>query len=152
MPYPLEIRRANKADVESVFEIEAAVQKAPWEKRAFTDMQGDEDLYFFVAVDNASRPVAFIIGMHTDDFLEILNFAVTPDFQGQGIGSWLFEYALHEAAVAGIESVRLEVREGNVPAIALYKAHGLETVGMRRGYYSDNGENALLMSGLISSV
>lgn len=149
---PLEIRRAREADLKAVFAIESAVQKSPWAESAFADIQKDEDAYFFLVSDADSQPVAFLIAISGDDFLEIHNFAVAPSSQRQGIGSRLFQYVLHEASKAGIPSVRLEVRENNAPALAIYMANGLEIVGMRKGYYSDNGENALLMTGKIPSV
>lgn len=146
------IRRASEGDLESVFAIESAVQKSPWAENAFDDFQKDEDVFFFVADDGNAKPVAFIIAISGDDFLEILNFAVAPTSQKQGIGSRLFKHVLNEASKSCIKTVRLEVREGNIPAITIYKKNGLKIVGMRKGYYSDNGENALLMTGEISSV
>ena len=147
-----EIRRAREADLKEIFAIESAVQKAPWAESVFADIQRDEDAYFFVADEGGSRPVAFLIAISGDDFLEILNFAVAPASQRQGIGGRLFQYVLNEASKAGISSVRLEVRESNAPAIAIYTASGLEVVGMRKRYYNDNGENALLMTGEISLI
>ncbi len=147
-----EIRRAREADLKEVFAIESAVQKTPWGESVFADIQKDEEAYFFVVDDGHSRPVAFLIAISGDDFLEILNFAVAPASQRQGIGGRLFQYVLKEASKTGISTVRLEVRESNAPAIAIYTANGLELVGMRKGYYNDNGENALLMTGKITSV
>ncbi|MDD2426966.1 MAG: ribosomal protein S18-alanine N-acetyltransferase [Eubacteriales bacterium] len=145
------IRRAGEKDLKAVFAIETAVQEAPWAESAFADFQRDEDVYFYLVDDEQSGPIAFIIAIAGDDFLEILNFAVKPVSQGQGSGSKLFKYVLNEAAQSGIKAVRLEVREGNEPALAIYKKNGMKIVGLRKNYYSD-GENALLMSGEIPSV
>ena len=145
-----EIRRARETDLKDIFAIETAVQKSPWLESVFADIQKDEDACFLVVAGDDSRPLAFLIAISGDDFLEILNFAVAPPSQGQGIGSRLFQHAWQEASKSGIPSVRLEVRESNAPALAIYLANGLEIVGIRKGYYNDNGENALLMTGKIS--
>lgn len=144
------IRRATEADLKNIYAIESAVQESPWLEAVFSDFQADDEVYFFVVEGASGKPEAFIIAVSGDDFLEILNFAVAPLAQGQGTGSLLFKFVLNEAAKSGIKTVRLEVRESNSRAIAIYKKNGLKVVGIRKGYYNDNSEDALLMTGKIS--
>ncbi len=81
--------------------------------------------------------------------MEILNVAVRPDRRGQGVASALLGAVLQEARERNIVSCLLEVREGNVPALALYKHAGFRQVGLRKKYYADNGENAVVMAAVL---
>jgi ribosomal-protein-alanine N-acetyltransferase len=72
--------------------------------------------------------------------------AVHPDFRRQGIAETLVGYLIDEAIKQSGEFITLEVREGNVPAIALYRKLEFEPVGIRKDFYSAPRENALLMT------
>lgn len=77
--------------------------------------------------------------------IEIFNIAVDPELRGRGIGKLLLGALLREMAGKGIERAYLEVRPSNTPARALYGSFGFVTAGLRRGYYPDNGEDALIL-------
>jgi ribosomal-protein-alanine N-acetyltransferase len=77
--------------------------------------------------------------------LEVFNIAVNAALRRQGLGGALLRHALAWAGRQGFTSVFLEVREGNVAAIALYRSCGFAPVGRRKGYYADTGEDALVM-------
>lgn len=77
--------------------------------------------------------------------VHILSIATHPDRRRTGAGAALLRHALARARRAGCTLATLEVRRGNVAAIALYQAHGFATVHTRRAYYQDNGEDALVM-------
>ncbi len=79
------------------------------------------------------------------DEMHLLNFAVHPEWQGRGFGGYVLDWMIARAAAADYAQISLEVRETNTPAIGLYRSRGFETVARRIGYYSDNGENALVM-------
>lgn len=76
--------------------------------------------------------------------MQILNVATAPEFRQQGIGGRLLRHAFAACAGQGLERAWLEVRIGNVAAIALYQKYGFVADVVRRGYYRD-GEDALLM-------
>ena len=76
---------------------------------------------------------------------EITNVAVHPDFRGKGIARQMMKHVLHESLAKGITSFTLEVRAGNRAAIALYERFGFRTEGVRREFYEDPVENALIM-------
>ena len=78
--------------------------------------------------------------------LHLLNLAVAPQYQGRGLGRYLLCNVLLNAVHRGCNSVMLEVRAGNIPAQRLYFSAGFETVGIRRNYYQNNAEDALLLS------
>ena len=84
--------------------------------------------------------IAVIFGV-----MHLLNFAVDPPLQGRGIGGFLMDWMLAEAARNGYRRVSLEVRASNESAIALYTSRGFRRVFVRKGYYTDNDEDALIM-------
>jgi ribosomal-protein-alanine N-acetyltransferase len=76
----------------------------------------------------------------------LLNIAVHPDSRGLGVGEALVREAIRRGARAGSERIHLEVRVGNDPAQALYRKCGFAFMGIRKKYYTDTGEDALLLS------
>jgi len=80
------------------------------------------------------------------DEAHISTLAVHPEWRGRGLGQHLLRGLLREAAWRGALSATLEVRAGNRVAQRLYARHGFAVVGRRLGYYSDNSEDALLMT------
>jgi [ribosomal protein S18]-alanine N-acetyltransferase len=76
---------------------------------------------------------------------ELLALVVDESFRRQGVGGRLLRDGLEVLTHAGVEEVHLEVRGENRPAMALYQANGFESVGLRKGYYSDPTDDALLM-------
>ena len=75
----------------------------------------------------------------------ITNVAVDPEVRRQGVGRHLLGALLEGLAGAGVVAATLEVRRGNTAAISLYKSFGFAVEGIRRGYYQDNNEDALVM-------
>ena len=79
------------------------------------------------------------------DEFEVINIAVDPARRGRRLGSRLFAHVLQQADKAGMLLGHLEVRAGNEPAKRLYLRHGFAVVGVRKRYYPDTGEDALVM-------
>ncbi|HEU4729603.1 MAG TPA: ribosomal protein S18-alanine N-acetyltransferase [Kofleriaceae bacterium] len=77
--------------------------------------------------------------------VHILAIATHPDHRRAGVGAALLGHALAQGRAQGASLATLEVRRGNAPAIALYERAGFRTVHVRRQYYQDNGEDALVM-------
>ncbi|MBD2346000.1 ribosomal protein S18-alanine N-acetyltransferase [Anabaena subtropica] len=71
--------------------------------------------------------------------------AVHPQYHRQGLGQALLYFLLKTAGDRGLERATLEVRASNLAAISLYQKFGFQTAGRRRGYYQDNGEDALIL-------
>lgn len=87
----------------------------------------------------------YVLGSCVADEAEILILGVHPDARRQGTARALLTALLSRLRAAGATSVFLEVRRGNKPAIALYKVLGFGEAGVRKGYYADTGEDALLL-------
>ena len=83
--------------------------------------------------------------MEIVDEMHLLKIAVDGNFHGQGYGRLLMDKVVEVAREAEMESVLLEVRPTNEPAVGLYRKTGFETIGVRKGYYVDTKEDALVM-------
>jgi len=133
------------ADLDAVCAIEQAVFAIPWSRRSFeNEVRGDPAGLSWVVVEEG-RVVGYLVSWHVADELHIGNVAVEPGRHGKGIATALLETALAAASARGIEFAVLEVRVSNARAIRLYERFGFEGVAIRKGYYADNGENALVM-------
>jgi len=89
--------------------------------------------------------VAMIVIWLIIDEAHVASIAVEHEFRRQGIARRLLAFALIDAYHAGMAKSFLEVRRGNKAAIAMYELFGYREVGVRRRYYQDNGEDAVLM-------
>lgn len=88
--------------------------------------------------------LAYISFFHNPDEMEILNLAVHPLARRRGHARQLLRLLLQEARKMGMQKIVLEVRERNEAAIALYETTGFRLAGLRKRYYADTGENALI--------
>ena len=113
-----------------------------WDKKMFLDGLSN-GLCGIVAIDN-DEILGFITYSESIDFAEINDILVAPAFRRQGLAKQLLnrvEFLLKDKT----QKIFLEVREGNLPAINLYKSVGFNQISIRKKYYSD-GENALVMN------
>jgi ribosomal-protein-alanine N-acetyltransferase len=94
----------------------------------------------------AGEPASFLVGWHVADELHILNVATAPSARRRGHASALLERVFAYAVEHRLRILLLEVRRSNAPAIALYRKHGFSIFRVRRGYYEDNGEDAVEMA------
>jgi ribosomal-protein-alanine N-acetyltransferase len=144
-PKRLRIDAMTPADLPTVLHIEAASFSTAWPANAFANEIRDNKLahYFIGRLDE--RIVAYGgIWVILEDS-HVTTIAVHPHFRGRRFGEEMMLKLLDEAIARGASWITLEVRESNVSAQKLYRKYGFTTVSTRRGYYSDNGENALVM-------
>ncbi len=140
----MNIRELTAADVEEVSRIEQETFSMPWKPQDFLEMVEADYAYYYVAeVDGEIAGCCGIRNMAGEG--EITNVAVAEKFRRRGIGRALMEYMLKEAALLGMESMTLEVRVSNIPAISLYESLGFQGEGVRPGFYEKPREDALIM-------
>ncbi len=140
----IEIRRMGFDDIEAVTKIERENFSVPWDENGFLSFMIREGTVFLVAfLDNSLVGYCGLIS--AADEADITNVSVSLDVRHQGVGSRLVEELIKEAKDMGIKKIFLEVREGNISAIALYQKHNFKQVGVRKDYYEKPTENALLM-------
>lgn len=96
--------------------------------------------------DGVGILVGFVGSWLLVDELHVTTIAVHPDWRRLGIGRSLLLHLIRAALGRGATAITLEVRASNGPAQRLYEGLGFRLVGRRRGYYSDNGEDALIMT------
>ncbi|HEX8141783.1 MAG TPA: ribosomal protein S18-alanine N-acetyltransferase [Pyrinomonadaceae bacterium] len=99
--------------------------------------------------ERAKGVLGFIAARFSADEVHINNVAVRHDFRRCGIGGALLDRVLREASLCGVRTAILEVRASNTAAQALYRQHGFVNVGLRRGYYAEPREDALVMKAVI---
>lgn len=136
------VRKAAIEDIPSLCKLELECFSRPWSARSFEDFFALDFTAAFVAVEDG-RIVGYIGLYLSGNEGDITNVAVTADMRRRGIGKALM------SAVCGMpnmERLYLEVRESNSGAIALYEGCGFVKDGLRRNFYSDPRENAILMS------
>lgn len=145
----LTLRAAVPEDLDALVRLERAAQISPWTAGMLAPYLTGGDAFMTVALlscRGCDRLVGYGLGQRLLDGLDILNLAVLPAFRGRGIGRALLTRLLDDAERHGLCRVTLEVRVSNRPARRLYERCGFVTVGRRRGYYADTGEDALLMT------
>ena len=98
-----------------------------------------------VRLEPGAEPAGFALVWHAADEVHLLDLAVDPSARRRGVGRALVAAVLAYARENQARLVLLEVRRSNHAAIALYRSAGFSENGVRRGYYSDNGEDAALM-------
>lgn len=117
----------------------------PWSEKAFEDEVNNKLAHYFIARDG-EKIVGYAGFWEVCGEGDITNVAVEEEYRRQHIGSMLIEAMLREAADMKLELLTLEVRRSNLAAQNLYKKYGFNEIGMRKGYYSDNREDAIIMT------
>jgi ribosomal-protein-alanine N-acetyltransferase len=99
-----------------------------------------------ILAELSNRTVAYTLFWLLPDAIDIHNIAVHPEYRQNGIARALLSEVIRAARQQSRARVMLEVRRSNLPAQMLYRRLGFATTGIRKGYYSDDGEDALAMS------
>jgi len=140
----LEIRRAHPDDATAIAEMEERIFNDPWTKKDIFSYICQDTGMCFTALDE-SGVVGYIIGRKIPPEGEIYRIAVREDKRRRGIGYRLLSYALKTESGSGVETVFLEVRAKNLSARALYKSYGFKEVSVRRNYYQNPADDAIIM-------
>jgi ribosomal-protein-alanine N-acetyltransferase len=138
------IRLATHADLDAIEEIDRHSFPRPWSRATFEAELARDVARIAVVEDRAV--IAFCNYWLVAGEVHILAIATHPDHRRSGIGAQLLAYALDDGLATHCTIATLEVRRGNVPAIALYERAGFVTVHVRERYYVDNSEDALVMT------
>jgi [ribosomal protein S18]-alanine N-acetyltransferase len=136
------IRRLTYADLPQVIAIERRAFPAPWSLAMFV-LELSKPSGICLAADEDGKLVGYLICSRYDTVWHVMNVAVDPVLQGNGIGTAMLEHLLAETQ--DTDRFTLEVRQSNDAAIRLYERLGFRAAGLRRRYYQDNGEDALIM-------
>ena len=142
----VEFRRLELRDLNAIEEIERASYPTPWSRSMFAGELAKPTSLSLGAFDpETGQLLGFLIISRYVDAWHVMNLAVAPAHRRRKIASMLLERLFEETAGEGRRGYTLEVRVSNDVAIRLYERAGFEPRGIRRGYYTDNREDALIM-------
>jgi ribosomal-protein-alanine N-acetyltransferase len=139
----LEIRPLSYSDLPQVISIERRAFPTPWSLAMFV-LELSKPSGICLAAVLRGRLAGYVICSRYDTVWHLMNIAVDPDRRREGIAAALLTRLFDEADRPG-EQYTLEVRPSNAGAIALYESFGFKRAGVRKGYYHDNKEDALIM-------
>lgn len=141
----LVIRPAEPKDVDDIAEMETICFAHPWSRDSIMqEITSNEMAHYIVAVMDG-RVIGYVGVWQILDEGHITNVAVRPEYRGNHIGSTLIGVMIELGNRIGMVRFTLEVRSSNEPAKALYRNFGFKEAGLRKGYYEDNGEDAVIM-------
>lgn len=141
----LVIRPMDFDDVAEVLRIERDLFPAPWSRESFLMEVCSPHVSRSFVAEVAGEVVGYLVAWFVREEVHLVNIAVARARQGRGVGSALMNHLLCLARREGRTSVTLEVRVSNVTARRFYRSFCFRDVGIRRRYYSDNGEDAVIM-------
>ena len=149
-PPPFRLRSMQLADIEDVMAIERESFPSTWSEAGYRhELTANQQAYYVVLEYEVGPGAARLIGYAghwiVADEAHISTIAVAPDWRRKGLGALLLLWMINHAQSHDVAIVSLEVRERNEAAQSLYASYGFVTVGQRRRYYRDTGEDALLM-------
>lgn len=140
----MEIRASLPADASEIALAEKEIFPDPWSERDIINTISTEGAMCYTALDG-NKVIAYLIGRQIPPEGEIYRIATLPHKRGQGIAYRLLDYAVKCERGRGLESLFLEVRENNEPARRLYKSYGFKQIGVRKNYYTNPTDNAIVM-------
>ena len=149
MTSDLQIRRLTYADLPQVIAIERRAFPTPWSLAMFV-LELSKPSGICLAALRDDRIAGYLVCSRYDTVWHVMNIAVDEHQLRQGIATALLDELFERADRAGTQYT-LEVRLSNGPAIALYERFGFNSAGLRRGYYHDNKEDALIMWRTVSA-
>ncbi|ASS70065.1 ribosomal protein S18-alanine N-acetyltransferase [Bacillus atrophaeus] len=139
------IRKMQLDDIDEVYEIESASFTSPWTKESFYHELLENSYAHYLVIEKYGCLAGYCGIWIVMDDAQITNIAIKSEYRGQSLGEALFRSALELCKEKEARRLSLEVRVSNHPAQGLYKKCGLQPGGIRKNYYTDNGEDALIM-------
>ncbi len=140
----LSFRLMAPEDADAVEVVEKACFAIPWSRESFWKAAGDSNTCYLLVLDG-ERVIGYAGCWISFEEGQITNVAVLPEYRGKGVGTKLMGEIIRLLLARGLTALTLEVRPSNAPARALYARYGFREAGVRKGYYQDNGEDALIL-------
>ena len=138
------IKQMTEEDVAAVAALEAESFSRPWSYDAFYKTLSDDN-YIVLVLKEAETLLGYCVLLCTGGEADITNVCTCPAVRGKGVATALLSALFTAGQARGVTDFFLEVREGNAPARRLYEKLGFEIIGLRKNYYEDPKENAVLM-------
>ena len=140
------IKSMTVDDIDDVIAVEAkAFGEHHWSRDSFYNELSNELAHYFAAVDENNKLIGYAGCWQILEEAHITNIAVDIDYRRKYIGEALLRQIIQCCYEEKIKYITLEVRVSNEPAIKLYEKYGFKSLGLRKGYYQNNNEDALIM-------
>ena len=141
----LELTRMRRRHLRRVLAIESRVYPRPWSTTLFLSEMAQRSTRSYIVARHEGIVIGYAGMMFTGREAHVTNIAVDPDFHGRKVGTRLLLALCTEAIAKGAGTLSLEVRVSNVNAQAMYAKFGFSVTGVRKGYYVETNEDALVM-------
>ena len=141
---PIRIERMQLEDIDQVVELDKKCFPTPWSASAYSTEMSNTSAYYIVARSNG-RIVGFAGMWLIMDEAHITTIGVEPELRGRKIGERMLLHLLEESVHRGARRATLEVRKSNRAAQNLYYKYGFKSAAIRKAYYTNNKEDALVM-------
>lgn len=139
------LKQMEHEHLETLAELEKICFSQPWSYKSLEEELSNKTAHFFVAL--VDEEIAGYIGVYVVcESCFVTNVAVFPKYRRQGVATALIKMASLTADAMGTDFISLEVRKSNEPAVSLYRSLGFEEMGMRKNYYRNPTEDALIMT------
>ena|SRR5690625_2885896 len=141
----IHIRKMIEGDLKEVMEIEKVSFSSPWSRNVFAQEVKENRYAHYFVLEDGNKVVGYAGMWIVIDDAQVTNIAIHPNYRGKKLGEKLFGYLLQYALHQGVVRLSLEVRVSNLVAQRMYRKFGLVPAGIRKNYYTDNQEDALIM-------
>jgi ribosomal-protein-alanine N-acetyltransferase len=141
----IELTKMRRRHLRKVLSIESRVYPRPWSASLFLSELSQRTTRTYIVAKHQGEVVGYSGMMFTGREAHVTNIAVDPDLHERKVGTRLLMYLITEAIARGAEVLSLEVRVSNDPAQNMYEKFGFAAVGVRKGYYIETNEDALVM-------
>ena len=138
------IEKMNASHVPQIAELEKVCFADPWSVTSIETELTSRLSLWFVAMEG-DKVVGYVGSQTVIDESDVMNIAVHPDYRRQGIGEALLETLADALREKGSRGLTLEARVSNTPAVSLYEKAGFRQVGLRKNYYRNPKEDALIL-------
>ncbi|MCM3705358.1 MULTISPECIES: ribosomal protein S18-alanine N-acetyltransferase [Cytobacillus] len=141
----LTFRLMNEEDIDDILEIEHKSFATPWSREAFFNELNHNQFALYVVLEEENKVIGYCGAWIVVDEAHITNVALLPEYRGRKLGEALMRQLMELASEKGAITMTLEVRVSNFTAQSLYRKLGFQNGAIRKNYYTDNQEDALVM-------
>ncbi len=135
----------EEQDIPAILQVEHASFSIPWTEEAFFNELQKNKFAVYLVIEIEGKVIGYVGAWIIIDEAHITNIAILPDYRGKRLGEKLLAEMIKTAIQLGVKTMTLEVRISNEVAKQLYRKFGFKDGGIRKGYYTDNQEDALIM-------
>lgn len=139
------IRKMELADVNQVLEVERQSFETAWTTDIFYQEIADNEFAHYFVIESDGEIIGYVGTWVVFEEAQITNIAIKPDYRGRKLGERLFVFTIQQVIRHGATRLSLEVRTSNIIAQRMYRKFGLVPGGIRKNYYTDNNEDAIVM-------